>query len=233
MNAIVNSLQSRSECVIESAAPDLCLGNAVVSADAGSPETSSSKRGGARPNSGGPRANSGGARPNCGGPQPGSGRPRKIFSAPVYAEPALRWYCVRTEYGAETDVDVAIRNAGFETFYPLLWVPPVAARRSEAGRAIPATSERMIPLLPRYLMVRFDRSLLDWRHICTMRGVERLFSTHPERPIPIPQRDIDALRITLAPNGALYPMAMAVTVGAKRKWTNMVEALKSLQDVAA
>lgn len=186
---------------------------------------------------GGPRVNSGGARPNCGGPQPGSGRPRKIQPiAPTqisYAVDTPRWYCVRTDYGAETAVDMAIRTAGFETLYPMEWVPPVAARRTADGRAIPARSERLEPLLPRYLLVRFDRSNPSWRFIPTMAGVERVFSTHPERPTPIPDRDVEDLRKTLAPNGVRYPDADPEPAArTKKRWVGMLEALASMQTEA-
>lgn len=141
----------------------------------------------------------------------------------------LRWFCVRTEYAAEVTADMAIRTAGFETLFPLLWVPPTAARLTAEGRAIPAKSERLAPLLPRYLMVRFVRTNPTWRAICTMRGVERIFSTHPERPTPIPDRDIEALREGLAPNGALYPPKKPERgKSAKKRWVDMATALLTM-----
>lgn len=163
-----------------------------------------------------------------GGYRPGAGRKPK--TAPLAPTSELRWYCVRTDYGAETRADMAIRTAGFQTLYPLLWVAPVAARRTELGRAIPATSERLVPLLPTYLLVRFDRADPSWRRIPTLRGVERLFSTHPERPTAIPDRDITELTRDLAPNGCLYPAALPErAIAAKRKWVDMATALLSLQ----
>lgn len=174
---------------------------------------------------GGARANSGGARPNCGGPQPGSGRPRKMPQV-AYAPSELRWFCVRTEHGGETHADRAIRGAGFQTLYPLLWVPPVAARRTELGRAIPATSERLVPLLPNYTFVRFDASDPSWRHISTMRGVSCILSSAPERPIPIPDVEIENLRATLAPNGCKYPDADPEPAArVKKRWVSMLDGL--------
>jgi transcription antitermination factor NusG len=172
---------------------------------------------------GGPRANSGGSRP-------GAGRKPKPPTIPAYTPEVPRWYCVRTEYGAEISADMAIRTAGFTTLFPLLWVPAVAARRTELGRAIPATPERLIPLLPRYLLVRFNRADPSWRRICTMRGVERLFSTHPERPTSIPDSDVAELTRDLAPNGCLYPPAVPErAVAAKRRWVDMATALTAMQ----
>lgn len=171
----------------------------------------------------------GGPRPGFGGPQPGSGRPRKPKPiAPTqisYVTDRARWFCVRTEYGLETEADVAIRSAGFQTFFPLEWVPPVAARRTADGRAIPARSERLVPLLPRYIMVNFSRTDPDWRAIPTMRGVERVISASPERPTPIPDLEIEKLRQGLAPNGCLYPPTAHEPSGVKKRWVDMATAL--------
>lgn len=157
-------------------------------------------------------------------------RPALPPTIPAYVPEVPRWYCVRTEYGAEISADMAIRTAGFTTLFPLLWVPAVAARRTELGRAIPATPERLIPLLPRYLLVRFNRADPSWRRICTMRGVERLFSTHPERPTSIPDSDVAELTRDLAPNGCLYPPAVPErAVAAKRRWVDMATALTAMQ----
>ncbi len=175
-------------------------------------------------------SNRGGPRPGLGGPQPGSGRPRKVPQICIVPEiEPIRWFCVRTEYAAEITADMAIRNAGFETLFPLIWVAPVGAHRSADGRSIPARSERLVPLLPRYLLVRFCRTDSSWRDICTMRGVERIFSAHPERPTPIPDKDIDDLRRDLAPNGVLYPpKAPERAKNAKKRWVDMATALLTM-----
>jgi transcription antitermination factor NusG len=155
----------------------------------------------------------------------------RLLKAPVtYAEvEPLRWFCVRTSYGDELHADVAIRTAGFDTFFPLLWVAPTASRLTDAGRAVPAKSERLVPLLPRYLLVRFVRTDPSWRAICTMRGVERVFSTHPERPTPIPDKHIEALREGLAPNGVLYPPKKPERgKSAKKRWVDMATALLTM-----
>lgn len=185
----------------------------------------SSKWGGYRPNSGGPRANSGGARPGAG---------RKPKPAATSEPSELRWFCIRTEYGAETHVDTAIRSAGFETLYPLLWVAPVAARRTESGRSIPATSERLVPLLSSYTFVRFNVTDPSWRHIATMRGVACILSSSPERPIPIPDVQIVSLRKTLAPNDCKYPDADPEPAArVKKRWVSMLDGLGARQMEAA
>lgn len=145
-----------------------------------------------------------------------------------------RWFCVRTEYGAETQVDVAIRTAGFETLYPKMWIPPVAARRTESGRAIPATSERIVALLTSYTFVRFNIANPSWRRIATMPGVSCILSSSPERPIPIPDVEIANLRGTLAPNDCKYPDADPEPAArVKRRWVSMLAGLGARQLEAA
>lgn len=165
-----------------------------------------------------------------GGSRPGAGRPRK----PQPIAPAvydLRWFCVRTEYKAENAADHAIRTAGFTTLLPLLCIPPVAARHTEAGRAIPATSSRLVPLLSSYLFVQFNAHDPSWRHIATMRGVSCIISAAPERPIPIPDAQIDYLRASLDPNGCKYPDSDAeqeVVDKVKKRWVAMLDGLAGL-----
>jgi hypothetical protein len=79
----------------------------------------------------------------------------------------------------EISADMAIRTAGLTTLFPLLRVPAVAARRTELGRASPRRRlERLIPLLPRYLLVRVRTGLSQHGGASvTMRGVERMFAT--------------------------------------------------------
>lgn len=122
-----------------------------------------------------------------------------------YAIDEPRWYCIRTEFGAEITADMAIRTAEFETFFPMLWIAPLPARRTEMGRLMPAQSERLVPLFRRYIFARFLRSDPSWRRIATMRGVERIFSTSPTTPIPVPDVAIDIVRKQCHPNGVVYP----------------------------
>jgi hypothetical protein len=62
-----------------------------------------------------------------------------------------------------------------------------------------------------------------------MRGVERIFSTHPERPTPIPDKHIEALRVGLGPNGVLYPDKKPERAkAAKKKWVDMATALLTM-----
>lgn len=162
-----------------------------------------------------------------GGARPGAGRkPKPLLPFAIsYATDTPRWFCIRTEHGAETAVDVAIRKEGFETFFPMCWVPPVAAHVTSSGRAIQATSERLVPLLRSYALARFDRSDPSWRRIASLRGVERIFGTSPEWPTPIPDSQISKLREGLGANGVLYPPKQTETDSGKKRWTDMATAL--------
>lgn len=147
-----------------------------------------------------------------------------------YAEDRLRWYCVHTAYGAEKAVNKALVDAGFETLFPQEWVPPVAARRTEAGRAIQATSEHLVPLLQCYIFVRFLRSDNSWRKITKTRikGVDRVLSSSSEWPTPIPDAQISNMRKQLGADDILYPERAVDAVAVKKEWVGLAEALSRL-----
>jgi transcriptional antiterminator RfaH len=50
------------------------------------------------------------------------------------------------------------------------------------------------PLFPRYLFVAFDKHRQRWRAIHSTRGVQRLFSSGPETPMPVPHGLVEAIR---------------------------------------
>ena len=190
--------------------------------------------GGARPNAGGPRANSGGARANSGGARPGSGpKTKKIADArtPENSGRSLesgqgisletqakleapRWYCVRTGHGAEITADIEIRLAGFTLFAPTVWKPATKPRRLTNGAIQPGKPDRIVPLFPRYLFVRFHRLDDPWRRIRSLRGVEAILSSTPESPIAVPDAAIEAIRGQCAPNGCIYPLDLATKAAA-------------------
>lgn len=148
-----------------------------------------------------------------------------------YVTDQPRWFCVVTEYGTEDRLNKSIQAIGFETLYPRRWVAPVEAHRTSSGRAIQATSARLIALLPRYLLVRFDRSDTTWRQIATMSGVERVIGSSPEWPTPIPDAQIAKLRQGLASDDVLYPDRAPDAEAVKKRWVDMATALQALQIV--
>ena len=116
-----------------------------------------------------------------------------------------RWYCVRTEYGQELRADIEIRRAEWELFNPTIWKPPIPAKREANGVVRPAREARIVQLFPRYMFVRFLASNPRWREIAHLPGVERIMSTSPLRPTPVPDEALEVVRSMLAPNGCLYP----------------------------
>jgi transcription antitermination factor NusG len=142
-----------------------------------------------------------------GGSRPGAGR--KPITPAILAEDLPisepRWYCVRADYGYELRADIEIRRAGWELFNPSIWKPPTNPRRDAYGVVHPAKPARIVQLFPRYCFVKFVASDPKWREIAHLPGVERIMSTSPLRPIPVPEEAIDKVRSLLAPNGCLYP----------------------------
>ena len=126
------------------------------------------------------------------------------------AKSAARWYCVRTGHGAEITADIEIRLAGFELFAPTVWKPATKPRRLANGAIQPGKPDRIVPLFPRYLFVRFHRLDDPWRRIRSLPGVETILSSTPESPIAVPDAAIEAIRGQCAPNGCIYPPERAI-----------------------
>lgn len=111
-----------------------------------------------------------------------------------------RWYCVQSKPRDELVAEIQLRQQGFEAYLP------------QQMEAIPGKDARIRPLFPGYLFVRFDRDRDQWRPICHTRGVYRLFSASPERPIPVPRGVVEAIRAKAAPNGVIYPLEPERTI---------------------
>lgn len=154
---------------------------------------------------GGARANSGGARPNAGGARPGAGRKPAPPVPPVSPPPDVpRWYCVRTFPHGELTADTEIRLAGFTVFAPTLFKPAEPPRRIANGAMRPGKPDRVAPLFPRYLFVRFSRSE-KWQRIRYLPGVAGFLYAAPDQPAAVPDQVIELIRGLCAPNGCLYP----------------------------
>lgn len=153
---------------------------------------------------GGRRANSGGLRENSGGARPGAGRKRRELKHPDPITPlaGLSWYCVRTAFHQELELDLALRRRGFTVYLPAFLRE---AERDRKGHIKAGAYDKIVPLFPRYLFVQFDVAEPAWRQIPSIPLVERLFSSTPERPTPVPQQAIEALLRECAPNGVIYP----------------------------
>jgi transcriptional antiterminator RfaH len=114
-----------------------------------------------------------------------------------------RWYCVRTGLNAEYTA-------------PTVWKAAISPRRNTDGSIRRGKPDRVEPLFPRYLFCHFHRLDDDWRRIWGFEGVDRIFSSSPDSPIPVPDQAIELLRSFAAPNGCIYPAdryALPLAVG--------------------
>ena len=170
--------------------------------------SSKSAWGGARANSGGVRCNSGGPRANSGGLRPGSGGKQKL-SVPPPLSSDLRWHCVRTSYQGEITAAAEMGVAGFEVFCATRWLPGAAAHRDGEGTRH-ATVDRVEPLFPRYVLVRFALDDPKWRWIKGMEGVDHILADTPETPTPVPDEAIAWVREMCSGNGCLYPPSVSM-----------------------
>lgn len=96
-----------------------------------------------------------------------------------------RWYCFQVRKGEEARAFEALWQQGFEPYIP---VTPTERRHARKVELV------LAPLFPGYGFVRFDIRAQPWRKIWSTRGVIRLFSTAPERPVPIPDWIVQRVR---------------------------------------
>lgn len=104
---------------------------------------------------------------------------------------ASRWYVVQTRSHAESKACAHLRRQGFSIYLPCYLKQRRHARRIEMVRA---------PLFPSYLFVSIDIATQRWRSIDSTIGVTKLVRDC-DRPAPVPQYVIDALRRREDANG--------------------------------
>jgi transcription antitermination factor NusG len=115
------------------------------------------------------------------------------------------WHCVRTGPRQELTADIQIRLAGFTLFAPSVWKPATRPCRGANGVTKPGSPDRIVPLFPRYLFVRFRRSDPGWRRIWSMPGVDCILGISPGAPTAVPDQAIEVIRGLCAPNDCIYP----------------------------
>lgn len=113
------------------------------------------------------------------------GPPSRAAAMVLAANPTSRWYCVEAERARETEVRDRLEDQGFAAFLPLV----IALRPVRPG----VMQAKAIPAFPGYLFARFDTARDRWRSIVFTRGVKGLFSSAPDRPTPVPQRQMEQL----------------------------------------
>lgn len=137
---------------------------------------------------------------------PGRAVPGASCTPDCGSHSGLRWYCLQHKPG---QLHVAEANLGiqaFETWYPL--------RRGthRRGRKL---EEVLRPVFVGFVFVRFDVANQRWRTIVHTRGVHRLFSVAPERPLPIRPGVIEKLQAEQDKTGFLpRPTNSLVEAGA-------------------
>lgn len=130
-------------------------------------------------------------------------RPQPEPSEPPSRPDTERWYCIRTDYGAEATADIEIRLAGITLFAPTIWIPARAARR-DGPYLSPARPCRVELLFPRYMFAQFRLSD-DWQTIRDLPGVDCILGTSPDSPSPMPDDAIHKVRTVCEVNDCKYP----------------------------
>lgn len=104
---------------------------------------------------------------------------------------APRWFCIETHPRAELLAILHLIRQHYTVHCPKL-------RQWKNGKPL-------VPdvMFPGYLFVQFDRDLDQWRPIVSTRGVKRLFSTTPERPVPMPIGVVEDLMDRAGPDGVV------------------------------
>lgn len=90
------------------------------------------------------------------------------------------WYVATVGHKQEALVQSQVRQAGFQTYLPLLF-------RKYSNRTV-----AIAPMLPGYLFVKFNVSNSKWQEIARMQGVTGLLGWKG-KPAHVPTRDIRRL----------------------------------------
>jgi transcription antitermination factor NusG len=126
-----------------------------------------------------------------GGARCGAGRKRSPPPPPPPRHQGLRWYCLQVE-----------RRGVHRTVERLQELQFLVLRQMMVER-LPDRPARVVEAFPGYLFVSFDAGDPRWRAIPSTRGVLRLFSAGPERPLPIPHGVIEALQAKTRQTGLI------------------------------
>ena len=95
-----------------------------------------------------------------------------------------RWYVVRSKPQAENMAAANLRHQGFEVYLPLALMMDRKTKQP-VGR----------PLFPRYLFVRLDLTVDQWRAIFSTKGVQCLFCSGGGHPIAVGEACIANIRV--------------------------------------
>jgi transcriptional antiterminator RfaH len=97
----------------------------------------------------------------------------------------MRWYVIHTRPNAERRAVWNLRNQGFTDVY----LPCYRRRRSHARRV----DWIRAPLFPRYLFIRLDIEITQWRSILSTTGVSDIIR-NSDNPVPLAEGIIETLK---------------------------------------
>lgn len=115
----------------------------------------------------------------------------------------LKWYAVYTKCHHERTTNKILVEQGLHTFLPEILVP---SRRKDRKLLIKR------PLFPNYLFVQLDNNKENWLKVYKTHGVVRICGNG--RPTPVPDDDINSIRIFVQSDRNIYPLPYLV-VGQK------------------
>jgi transcriptional antiterminator RfaH len=103
---------------------------------------------------------------------------------PISFQAGKKWYVVYTSIKCEFRAEKGLLAKGYDVFVP---------RAKRWIRHARKKTERVIPLLPRYLFVGFDVDLMPWYEIRNTDGVEGVLSNN-SIPVAVPAAAVEDLR---------------------------------------
>lgn len=120
----------------------------------------------------------------------------------------MSWYAGYTKCNHERVVNKILHEKGINTFLPEIIVP---SRRNERKILIKR------PLFRNYLFIELDELREHWMKVFRTPGLARICGNG--RPTPIPDEDINSIKIFVSSDRNLYPLPF-LHVGAKVQVTS-------------
>ncbi len=115
----------------------------------------------------------------------------------------FHWYAIYTRCHHERATNKILTDAGINTFLPEILVP---SKRRDRKKLIKR------PLFPNYLFVQLNNLRESWLRVYRTYGVVRICGNG--RPTPIPDEDINSIKIFVESDRNIYPLSFLV-VGSK------------------
>lgn len=115
----------------------------------------------------------------------------------------FQWYAIYTRCHHERATNKILTDSGINTFLPEILVP---SKRRDRKKLIKR------PLFPNYLFVQLNNLRENWLRIYRTYGVVRICGNG--RPTPVPDEDINSIKIFVESDRNIYPLPFLV-VGSK------------------